>query len=412
VSTELRSWWLLTVMTLVGTLSFVDRYLFAILLQPIKSEFRLSDTLVGMLTGFAFALFYVVFSIPISAVADRGRRRAVIVTSILVWSAVTALTGKVTSVLQLAIARFGVGIGEAGVFPTSQAVIADAFPPERRTLAFAILASCSSLGLFIAFSAGGVLEAALGWRQTFLVLGAPGLIVAPLALMAIPRSKPVAATRAPGSGSMFRMLLADARFRHAVLALSAVIMISIGQVQWLPAFFERSFGGTRATIGPALGLTQAAATVTGLFLSGFAGNLLYRYDARLPLAVGLLGILATSVPAVLLWNCRDVHIAYLITATISLLTALPLPALMGYIQSIAPPSHRASAAALQLMISSILGAGAGPALVGYCSDLFAAHSGAESLRYALLTSIGVGICWGSVHLFAILRISAVRRLVT
>jgi MFS family permease len=273
-------------MTLVGTLSFVDRYLFAILLQPIKSEFRLSDTLVGMLTGFAFALFYVVFSIPISAVADRGRRRAVIVTSILVWSAVTALTGKVTSVLQLAMARFGVGIGEAGVFPTSQAVIADAFPPERRTLAFAILASCSSLGLFIAFSAGGVLEAALGWRQTFLVLGAPGLIVAPLALMAIPRSKPVAATRAPGSGSMFRMLLADARFRHAVLALSAVIMISIGQVQWLPAFFERSFGGTRATIGPALGLTQAAATVTGLFLSGFAGNLLYRYDARLPLAVG------------------------------------------------------------------------------------------------------------------------------
>ena len=168
----------LFILTLVFMFSHIDRSIVGILAEPIKAEFALSDTQLGVLTGFAFALVYATLGIPLALLADRSNRRNIIAVAIAVWSAMTALSGFATNYTQLVLARIGVGIGEAGSTPQSHSMIADLYPQHERARALGIFSLGISLGVMFGFLAGGVISSVWGWRAAFFVVGLPGLLLA------------------------------------------------------------------------------------------------------------------------------------------------------------------------------------------------------------------------------------------
>ena len=153
--------YVLGVLVLVYVMNFVDRQLISILIEPIKAEFGASDAEMGILTGFAFAIFYTVAGIPVARLADLWVRRSVIAIGLAVWSAMTALTGLSRSFAELTFARIGVGVGEAGGTPPSHALLSDYFPPDRRATALGIFSLGVPIGTLVGYSLGGYLGRAL-----------------------------------------------------------------------------------------------------------------------------------------------------------------------------------------------------------------------------------------------------------
>ena len=166
----------LVVLTLVYTFNFIDRQLLSILQESIKIDLSLSDSQLGLLTGFAFAVFYVTAGIPIARLADRSNRRNIVAVSVGLWSFMTAISGFVQSYSQLLAARIGVGIGEAGGSPPSHSIVSDIFPPEKRASALAFYSTGVNLGILFGFLFGGWLNEFFGWRVAFMVVGVPGII--------------------------------------------------------------------------------------------------------------------------------------------------------------------------------------------------------------------------------------------
>ncbi len=166
---------MLALLVLLYVINYIDRQILSVLLEPIKQELEVSDTAMGLLTGLAFALFYTTAGIPIARWADRGSRRKVVVVGVVVWSAMTALSGLARNFVQLALARVGVGIGEATLSPAAHSLISDAFPPERRATALGIYNIGGNVGIMLGFMLGGWIGEAFGWRMAFFVVGLPGL---------------------------------------------------------------------------------------------------------------------------------------------------------------------------------------------------------------------------------------------
>ena len=168
----------LVVLTLVYTFNFIDRQLLSILQESIKVDLSLSDSQLGLLTGFAFAMFYVTAGIPIARFADRSNRRNIVAVSVGLWSAMTAVSGLVQNYGQLLAARIGVGVGEAGGSPPSHSIVSDIFPPEKRASALAFYSTGVNLGILFGFLFGGWLNEFFGWRVAFMVVGIPGVLLA------------------------------------------------------------------------------------------------------------------------------------------------------------------------------------------------------------------------------------------
>jgi len=171
-------WYVLAVLTIAYALNIADRFSISTLIEPIRLELQLSDSGVAFLTGVALALFYVTVGIPIAALADRMNRRNILAIAIALWSGMTALCGLAQNYWQLLLARFAVGIGEAGGTPPSTAMLADKFPAARRPMALTIFALGACLGAWLGSSVAGAAAERSGWRAAFLVLGIPGLLVA------------------------------------------------------------------------------------------------------------------------------------------------------------------------------------------------------------------------------------------
>jgi len=178
-------WYVVGVLTAVYASSQVDRQIMAILLEPIKIELGASDTQMGFLVGLTFAIFYATLGMPIAMLADRTNRRNIITAAISIWSAMTVLCGYAGSFFQLALARIGVGVGEAGSTPPSHSIIADLFPPESRGTAMGVFALGVNIGLLIAYLAGGWLSENYGWRMTFVIVGLPGLLIAAILFLTV-----------------------------------------------------------------------------------------------------------------------------------------------------------------------------------------------------------------------------------
>ena len=266
--------------------NFTDRQIMAILVEPIKTEFALSDSEVGLLNGLPFAFFYVVLGVPIARLADRGNRRNIVAISIASFSAMTVFCGLSANMWQLFLARMGVAVGEAGTTPAAHSMISDLFPPSERARALGIYSMGVSLGILIGFMIGGWIVHLWGWRAALLTAGVPGLVLAAVVRLTVaepPRRQFEAATASetqPTFLASLEWLWSQRSARHLAMAGICYAVAAASMVSWGPAFFSRSFGMGPASSGTALAFIYGILGAGGAYLAGTVSDRLGRLDQR------------------------------------------------------------------------------------------------------------------------------------
>ncbi|MEJ2258243.1 MAG: MFS transporter [Woeseiaceae bacterium] len=378
----------LAILTIVYMFNFIDRQILAILLPAIREEFQVSDAWLGFLTGPAFAMFYITLGIPIARYADRHNRRNLIALAVALWSGMTALSGLVTNFVQLALARVGVGIGEAGCSPPAHSMIADYYPPEKRSTAMGVYTVGISAGIMLAYLLGGWVAHNVGWREALLVVGLPGLLLALVVRTTVAEpirghSEGRAATRErPPWRETLAFLWARPSFVHMTVAAGLSAFVGYSVVNFLPRFLVRSFGMNVATLGLWLGPILGIAGGAGFFLGGYVAD-------HLPFAAMFLS--GSWLVAILL---------FVVPACTSNVYLAPVLALS---QGLVSLRMRAVTSALALLVINVIGLLFGPQVTGLLSTALEPHFGEESIRYALLIVAVVFLPWAAFHYFRAAR---------
>ncbi len=393
------AWYVLTLLSLTYVLNFIDRQILAMLIEPIKKEFGVSDTAMGFLSGFAFVFFYTIAGIPIARWADRGSRKFIITGALLTWSAMTAACGLARNFAELAMARVLVGVGEAGGSPPAHSLIADYFPPQQRATALSLYAWGVYVGAALAFLAGGYLIQHYNWRVAFFVVGIPGVLLAALVGLTVrepPRgwSENRQAGVEPEAVSLIetlRCLSSRRAFIFIALGSSVQSLSGYGVLTWGPSFLGRVHGMAWADIGFDLGWIVGLAGCCGAFIGGRLADRFGAIDARwlmrLPAIQSLLGVPFVIGFALL----PEYNQALLSFIPFYALGAMYVGPMFSVVQSLAPLRMRTTAAAILLFIVNMVGLGLGPLTIGLLNDHVFAGYGAEAIRYSMLV---VGILGG------------------
>lgn len=394
----------LGLLVVVYTFNFIDRQILSILIEPIKLELGLNDTQMGLLTGFAFALFYATLGIPIARYADRGNRRNLIALALGVWSFMTAISGLAMNFWHLLIARIGVGIGEAGCSPPAHSMIADYFPAESRATALGIYSLGIPVGIMFGLFAGGWINEFFGWRVAFFVVGVPGIILALVVRFAIQEPERgmaegrVASAEQPSIKDTLSMLWQKPSFRHLAFAAALTAFVGYGVVTWVPTFLIRSFGLGTGEIGTWFGLILGIPGGLGIALGGYFADKFGAKDTR--------WYLWTTAVALVISIPFSVYAYLAVTATIAFI-AMIIPIFLGNFyqattfsqtQGLVELKMRAVAAGILLFIINIIGLGLGPTLVGVVTDLLEPTYGKEALRYSLVIFTFVNL-WAAFHYY-------------
>lgn len=374
----------------VNVCSVLDRTVFSITAPAIAKELKLSDGEIGALAGLLFSAFYATLGIPIARLADRGNRGVIIAASLAAWSVITMATGLASNFFQMALARIGVAVGEAGATPASHSVLSERYKLTELPAAMAIHSAGAPVGAAIALAAGGFLVAEVGWRSTFVVLGAPAILLAAWVLW---RLRHETRTLPAKADQPQRRLLPDLvtlfgipSFRWLIVGFAFGAFVVTALVQWLPAYFVRTFESSTREVGFAFGIAYGGGSLVGMLLGGWLGSRMVRRDPRwtMWLASGSYVVAAPLAVAVLLAN--DPMLSYFLAFGMSAASTVAYGPAFAMIQELAEVRLRALASAVALFFSAFLGAGLGPFAVGLVSDQIHA-SPAESLRTALLLAL-------------------------
>jgi MFS family permease len=403
-SSGLYRYYVLAILTIVYVFNFIDRQLLVILQEPIKAELGLSDTQLGLLTGFTFALFYVICGIPIARWADKGVRRSIIALALTVWSLMTALCGLAGNYVHLMLARIGVGVGEAGGSPPAHSMISDIFKPANRALALSIYSIGIYIGMLVGFSVGGWLADAFNWRLAFFVVGFPGVVLAAILYFTVKEpirgwseGKPPASTDAPPITAVARLLWTRVSFRHIALAASLQAFLIYGIGNWLPSYFQRDFGLSLTTVGTWMALTAGFGGGLGSFFGGWLADKLGARDVRWYLwTPASLTFLLVPVISVALTSDTPL-VALILTAPFNFLTAAYLGAVIAVSHSLVSSRMRALTSAVLFFVINLIGLGLGPLVVGALSDTFKANGVDSPLAMAMLLCGVVGSLWACLH---------------
>lgn len=404
--TPLRRYYTLAILVLAYACAYLDRSVIGVVLPQLKLEFHLRDSGLGFLSGFAFAIFFVVFGLPMAMWADRGTRRKVIAISIALWSAMTALCGLAGNFVTLAMARFGVGIGEAGLSPPAHSLLSDLFPPKERATALSIYMVGIYLGIFIGLAYGGYLAQHYGWRTTFLVFSLPGLVVAALVMLFVPEP-PRGHSDGPGFddryrnfGEVLQYLWNTKGLRYTLLSITLCSLVTQAQGAWLPSILMRSHGMTLAQAGLLLGVAGGIGGAIGTLLGGRLSDYFAQRDTRWRLWIVTVAffILPFSMLTFLYAQSRVLVAGAVVMS--AMLAAIHLGPTGAVTQNLTPLRMRARAVAVTLFLITMVGGGAGPLMVGMLSDYFRPEFGANSLRAALTTLVVFAVATAAMYFVA------------
>ncbi len=389
-------WYVLVLLFGIYLSNHIDRQILSILLEPIKAEFGASDTMMGFLTGPAFAIFYAFAGIPIARWADRGTRRTIVAISAALWSLLTALSGLAGSFAQLALLRVGVGVGEAGCSPPSHSLISDYFPPAQRGRALGLYAAGGQAGAAFGFLLGGLLFAYFGWRTTFVLVGLPGVLLAVLVWLTVREPargqwdrgasvEPMPAVEA------FRFLWQQRSYVHLQLggALHAAAAYGVGV--WVVPFFMRVHGLELTQATTMLGIAAIFIGIPGMLLGGWLADRLSPRDQRWFLWLPTLAAIVAAPFSVLFLFAPDPWLAivfYLPHSLLSLTYSAPVYAMT---QAVVRVRARALAVALHLLVVNLLGLGLGPLVVGALNDYFRESYGEMAIRYTMLFAVAANV---------------------
>jgi predicted MFS family arabinose efflux permease len=336
-------------------------------------------------------MFYATLGIPVAQMADRGNRKHVIAIALTVWSIMTALSGMAQSFWQLALARVGVGAGEAGAIPPAQSLIADYFRPEMRARALGVFMMASMAGYILGLVLGGYIAEHYGWRAAFVVVGLPGLALALLVHFVLqePRERPEFAIRTEAkesAWSAFKALAKKPSYVCIILSMVFYFLTAYGALVFSVSFMMRVHGMSVSEAGGAYGLVSSVAVVIGTFAGATVTDLLskkrgLRWAALVP-GISLI-ISLPLLSAAFLADSVLVMFALLLLA--SCLFSAAVPAMFAALHLVCGSKRRAMAVAAAFFFANLFGLGLGPPLTGALSDMFAdAYGPGEGLRYALL----------------------------
>ncbi|WP_313802668.1 MFS transporter [Sphingobium sp.] len=385
-------WVMLGLLFCAYALSGADRQLVAVLAEPIRKDLGLSDSQLGMLSGLAFALFYTVFAIPIAWLADRTNRIATIAFSCLVWSLSTAGCGIAGNYLQLALWRVGVATGEAGASPSAHSLISENFPPERRGMALALYSIGLPVGIAAGTAYGGWIGSLYGWRSAFLWISVPGIVLSLLLLLLVrtahnaPELKGSAAHKAPPPlplretlrGFCKNPVLWQTTFAGSMAALSSYALMV-----WIPAFLMREKGMSLADIARSYSVLSGSAMVVGMIAGGLLVDRWQRRDPRASAMIPALAYLAAAPLVLMAIWANDWRVCLALLAVPLALMMTWLPPALATVQNAADPRQRSVVSAIFMLVTGIIGNGAGPLVVGLLSDAFAPIAPGRSLHWAL-----------------------------
>jgi MFS family permease len=370
--------------------NFIDRQILAILLPSIKEEFQVGDAVLGLLAGTAFALFYVVLGVPIARLADRTNRRNLIALAVAVWSGMTALSGFAANIWQLALARVGVGIGEAGCSPPAHSMIADLYPPEQRSSAMGVYTLGISAGIMLAYLAGGWFVDNYSWRHAFFIVGLPGLLLAALVRFTVVEPPRGAADNRSVSGEqpslvdVVHFLTSRRSFLFMALGAGASSFVGYTIIFDMPSFLGRSFEVSATEVGVWLGLIYGFAGGLGFFLGGYFADRLGSKGHKRALNFIAMSTLLSAVCLAAVFLSSTLLWCLTLLIFPSVIMNFYLAPVLAQTQSLVSLRMRAVASSLMLLILNVLGLMIGPAATGLVSDMLRASQGNESLRYALL----------------------------
>ena len=410
---------MLFALLLVYILNFLDRQIINILAEPIKGELGLSDTQLGLLAGPAFAVFYAVLGIPIARYADNAKTNRVWLISVClaVWSAMTALCGVAQNFLQLALARIGVGVGEAGCTPAAHSLIADSVPPEKRSSAIAFFGLGIPIGGLLGLIIGGVVNDQYGWRMALMLVGMPGILLAfilPLIIRDPRRCADSAHFNTAGSPMKAKLSIKDAvrevfaskAYLYVFIAASFTAFLSYGKGLWTISFFIRSHGLSTTEAGLAMAVALGISGIIGTWLGGKMADVFGKRDKRHILTLPAIGM-AIAAPILFAgYWAEDWRIAVALLILPTILNSAYYGPAYGCVQGLVRPEARAIAASLVVFGQNLIGLGLGPLLFGVLSDWLQPMAGDDSVRWVLYGAAWLGLIPAFFFWRASLRLNA------
>jgi predicted MFS family arabinose efflux permease len=383
--------YVLFMLTIVYVFNFIDRQVLVILQESIKKDLHLSDAQLGFLSGFTFAIFYAVLGVPIARLADRTNRRNIITLSLGLWSIMTAVSGTARNFIQLATARIGVGVGEAGGSPPAHAMISDYFPPRRRSTALSIYSTGIYFGTLIGYIMGGYLNQRLGWRTAFFAVGAPGIIFSLLfyATVKEPRrgstdaTAPLSPAETHSFPEVLKLLYSKKTFIYLTIATSLLVFCIYGLLNWAPSFLGRIHGMTPAERGRALGLALGIGGAIGSFAGGALTDRFGKKDRQWYLKIPAFAILLSIPFAIGALYLKSNILSVVCFGCTAALQSMYLGPSLAVAHSLVPASMRALTSAVLFLTLNFIGLGFGPWIVGMISDHLTPSLGVEALRSAM-----------------------------
>lgn len=392
--------YMLTLLTVVAGFNYLDRIVLSMMLESIKFDLNLSDSQLGFMTGFAFAVFYALAGIPIARWADKGNRNTVVTLTTGLWSAMVAVCGLVSNYGQLLLVRVGVAVGEAGCVPPAQSLISEYFDRAERPKAMAIYSLCGPIALVLGYLAGGWLVEKFGWRATFVIIGVPGVLIAVLVKYTLRESrltqgKLVMSSQTPLI-SVLSSLWSKPTFRHILMAFCVNYFLVNGTSQWTPAFFIRSHNMNLAELGVWFAVIYGVSALFGNILGGYLTVRYLNCKERLQMRVMAFLYLAVGL-SLLSAYLSDNNISALMSLAFSwFLMTLCSGALLANIQSLVTDDIRSLTFALIMLFANLIGFGLGPLAVGCLSDYLTSFFVQDSLRYALVFFVPT-TAWVAFH---------------
>ncbi|WP_395629026.1 spinster family MFS transporter [Sphingorhabdus sp.] len=410
---------MLFALLLVYILNFLDRQIINILAEPIKGELGLSDTQLGLLAGPAFAVFYAVLGIPIARYADNAKTNRVWLISVClaVWSAMTALCGVAQNFVQLALARIGVGVGEAGCTPAAHSLIADSVPAEKRSSAIAFFGLGIPIGGLLGLIIGGVVNDQYGWRMALMLVGMPGILLAfvlPLLIRDPRRCADSAHFNTADSPVKAKLSIKDAvrevfaskAYLYVFIAASFTAFLSYGKGLWTISFFIRSHGLSTTEAGLAMAVALGISGIIGTWLGGKMADVFGKRDKRHILTMPAIGM-AIAAPILFAgYWAEDWRIAVALLILPTILNSAYYGPAYGCVQGLVRPEARAIAASLVVFGQNLIGLGMGPLLFGVLSDWLQPMAGDESVRWVLYGAAWLGLIPAFFFWRASLRLNA------
>ena len=371
-------WFSVVVLFAINILNFYDRHVPAALVEPMRKEFHLSDTQIGLI-GSAFIWIYAIIGVPLGRIADTASRKKLLAWGVVIWTALTASAGLATTYTFLLFSRVGVGVGEAACAPTATSWLGDLFPPDKRSRVLALFMLGVPVGGALGYFFSGPIAQAYGWRAAMVFAAVPALLLVP-ALLMLEEPQRGASELHPAPlvrASMWNVLRIPTLW-WIILSGALLNFNAYAFATFLPAFLSRVHGVSLAKSGIDTGILYLIGGVAGGTLAGFIGDSIVhrRKDGRL-LCASALALTAIPFACIgILQPAGSLHLAMVFLALTygSLTTYYGL--VYSAIQDIVPPNQRASAMAVYFMAMYMCGASFGPLLTGKLSDVLAHRAAA------------------------------------